>query len=111
MFSKGTYIFRNYNLQEITNKIIKTNMKESTFKWMNRILVDWNISRIIRMVFGIGLCVMGITSKENVITLFGALLMFQGIFNLSCCGAGGCSLSNDKRQVYKDIIKPYKPKK
>ena len=58
-------------------------MIESTFKWMNRIRVDWNISRIIRLVFGIGLCVMGIISKENIITLFGALLMFQGIFNLS----------------------------
>ena len=87
------------------------NMKESTSKWVNRLASNWNIPRIMRLVFGIMLCIYGFTSKENIVTLFGALLIFQGTLNLSCCGAGGCSLSNDKRQVYKDIIKPYKPKK
>lgn len=87
------------------------NMKESTSKWVNRLASNWNIPRIMRLVFGIMLCIYGFTSKENIVTLFGALLIFQGILNLSCCGAGGCSLSKDKRQVYKDFIKPYKPKK
>ena len=86
-------------------------MKDSTSKWVNRLASKWNIPRIMRLVFGIMLCIYGFTSKENIVTLFGALLIFQGILNLSCCGSGGCSLSNDKRLVYKDIIKPYKPKK
>ena len=86
-------------------------MKENTSKWINRIFCGWNMPRIIRLVLGIALCIFGTTSKENIITLFGALLIFQGILNLSCCGTGGCSLSTDKRQVYKDLIKPYKPKK
>ena len=86
-------------------------MKENTSKWINRIFCGWNMPRIIRLVLGIALCIFGTTSKENITTLFGALLIFQGILNLSCCGTGGCSLSTDKRQVYKDLIKPYKPKK
>lgn len=85
-------------------------MKESTSKWVNRVTTNWNIQRIVRLVFGVMLLIFGLTSKENIITLFGALLAFQGILNLSCCGAGGCALSNDKKQVYKDMIKPYKPK-
>ncbi len=86
-------------------------MKKDTSTWMNRIFHNWNISRITRIVFGIGLMILSFTSKENIIIIFGSLLLIQGILNLSCCGAGGCSLSNNKKQLYKDIIKPYKPKK
>lgn len=86
-------------------------MKKNTSTWMNRIFHNWNISRITRIVFGIGLIILGISSAERIIILFGSLLSLQGLLNLSCCGTGGCSRSDNGKQLYKDIIKPYKPKK
>jgi len=86
-------------------------MKQSTSEWMNRIFRDWNLSRIMRLTLGIVFIVLGFISKEHLVIFFGILFLLQGMLNISCCGAGGCSLSENKKQMYKDIIKPYKPKK
>lgn len=86
-------------------------MKQRTSKWMNRIFCDWSLSRLIRLAFGSGLIVAGILLKEQLMSLLGVFFLFQGMLNLSCCGGGGCSLSGNEKQVYKDIIKPYKPGK
>jgi uncharacterized membrane protein len=86
-------------------------MKERTTKWKNRIFREWSISRMMRLGFGIGLIVVGIIWKGQLMTFLGVIFLLQGILNLSCCGAGGCSLSGNEKQFYKDAIKPYKPRK
>jgi len=77
---------------------------------MNTLLKNWGFARIFRLVAGIIAGVYAITSGEYVFLFLAALLLFQAILNLSCCGTG-CSSSgkNAPNQVYKDVIKPYKP--
>jgi len=78
---------------------------------MNTLLKNWDFARIFRLVAGIIAGVYAITSEEYIFLLLAALFLFQAILNLSCCGSG-CSSSgrNAPDQVYKDVIKPYKPK-
>ena len=39
----------------------------------------------------------------------GGLFIIQAVFNLSCCGSGGCSVASQKKTLYQDVIKPYHP--
>lgn len=77
---------------------------------MNRILKNWNLIRIIRLLLGIIITIYSISSKEYVFLILGGLLSFQAIINASCCGAGGCHPDNkQKENIYGDQIKEYKP--
>ena len=78
---------------------------------MNNILKKWDIMRVIRLITGVGFGIYAITSKEYLFLWLSGLLLLQSILNISCCGKGGCSSSKTKqtKEVYKDIIKPYKP--
>lgn len=77
---------------------------------MNSVFKNWYITRIIRLVAGIGIGIYAITSKDYIFLLLAGIFLFQAILNISCCGAAGCSTENQQKQVYKDIIKPYKPR-
>ncbi len=79
--------------------------------WISKLMNDWNASRIIRLAFGVGLMVMGFVFRENILVLLGALLTLQGVLNISCCGSGGCNMSGNSKQLFKDDIKMYRPKK
>ena len=83
---------------------------------MNNILKNWGVARIIRVVVGIGFGIYAIISRDYTFLWLTGILIFQAIFNISCCGASGCSSSNtkdtkDTKEVYKGIIKPYKAEK
>ena len=80
---------------------------------MNNILKNWDTTRIIRLIAGVGFGTYAIISKDYVFFWLTGILIFQAIFNISCCGAGGCSSSNTKepKEAYKGIIKTYKPEK
>ncbi len=81
---------------------------------MKELLKNWDFGRIFRLMVGLAAIIYALTSKEYVFLLLAALFLFQAIFNISCCCAdGGCSTTGQDypKQVYKDIIKPYKPEK
>ena len=80
---------------------------------MNNIFKDWNIARVIRLLAGVGLSIYAFTSKEYSFLFLAGFFLLQAVLNMSCCGAGGCSSSNEKEQkkVYKGEIKHYKPNK
>ena len=80
-------------------------------KWLSRLVNDWNTSRVIRLLLGVGLTALGIVYKENIVVFFGVWFTLQGLLNLSCCGGGDCALSGNSKQLYKDDIKMYRPKK
>ncbi len=70
---------------------------------------NWDTVRIIRLIAGIGFGVYAIVGKEYILLLIAGLLLMQAVFNISCCGAGGCSSGGSKQQeVYKGQIKKYK---
>ena len=81
---------------------------------MNNILKNWGVARIIRVIVGIGFGIYAIISGDYTFLWLTGILIFQAVFNISCCGTGGCSSSSsttDTKEVYKGIIKPYKVEK
>jgi len=78
---------------------------------MNNILKNWGFVRIIRLLAGVGFGIYAVISSDYMFLWLTGMLVFQAIFNISCCGAGGCSSPNttETKEVYKGIIKPYKP--
>ena len=66
-------------------------------------LASWNWVRIIRLVFGgIGLA-QGIATHNNILSAIGVLLLFQGVFNVGCCGTA-CAVPTRKNTSPKKSI-------
>ena len=64
---------------------------------------SWNWIRIIRLVFrSIGLA-QGIVTHNNILSAIGVLLLFQGAFNVGCCG-GACTIPQRKSASPKKSI-------
>lgn len=78
---------------------------------MNRILKNWDASRILRLILGAIIAIYAISSREYGFLILGGFFLFQAIMNVSCCGASGCytDKDNSKKNIYKDQIKDYKP--
>ena len=80
---------------------------------MNNILKGWDPARIIRLTVGVGFGIYAVASKDYIFLWLTGLLLFQALLNISCCGGGGCSSSTTAAtgEVYKDVIKRYKPER
>lgn len=78
---------------------------------MDRLLKNWDLMRIVRLLIGVGIAVYAISSKDYTFLLFAGLLLFQAIMNISCCGSKGCYTNKEKPEenIYRDQIKKYKP--
>lgn len=72
------------------------------------LLNNWDIIRILRMLIGLVVGGYSIWTGNYFLATLGGLFIIQALFNLSCCGSGGCSTGNHKKALYKDVIKPYK---
>lgn len=46
--------------------------------------------RVFRIVLGLALVITGFIKKDTITGAFGLLFSYQGIFNVSTCGVGGC---------------------
>lgn len=75
---------------------------------MQNILKNWDAARIFRFILALGAAIYGLMAKDYLILPLAGWFLLMSIFNFSCCGSGACSASNKDKQVYKDIIKPYK---
>jgi hypothetical protein len=56
-------------------------------------LTDWNLMRMLRVIGGFTLIVVGITKHDTISGAFGLFFAYQGFFNVSCCGGGNCTNS------------------
>lgn len=79
---------------------------------MNKLLKNWDMMRVIRLVAGLGLGLYAVVSKDYLFFFLSAFFLIQGVFNISCCGCGSgeCSSSSSQKpkQLYKNEIKQYK---
>jgi hypothetical protein len=57
-------------------------------------LTDWNLMRMLRVIGGFALIVVGITKHDTISGAFGLFFAYQGLFNVRCCGGGNCSNSS-----------------
>jgi hypothetical protein len=72
-------------------------MKETIF-------TNWTFFRVLRLIIGIGIVVQAFISKDTLLGLAGLFFSSMAIFNMGCCGTGGCSTSpKQKRESLKDI--------
>ncbi len=58
------------------------------------LLNNWNVMRIIKTLAGIYIAYEAIAREEVMIAVLAAILLYQGLFNVSACGIGGCNVSN-----------------
>ena len=69
---------------------------------------SWDFSRYLRLGIGVVLGISGIVSQEYWLLFLAGFLILQAVFNVSCCGAGGCAGNESERKIYKDEIIDYK---
>jgi len=60
------------------------------------IFYNWNFMRVIRLVLGIFIIVQAGMAKDWAIGLLGIVFTAMPLFNIGCCGAGGCSVPTKK---------------
>ncbi|WP_439695403.1 hypothetical protein ACFGVS_20565 [Mucilaginibacter sp. AW1-7] len=56
----------------------------------NRILSNWSLSRILRVIIGVVIISEAIARADVVSGIAGAIFTGIGVFNLGCCGSGIC---------------------
>lgn len=75
---------------------------------MNNFLRKWDAARLIRVVTGSIFGIYGLIAGDYFTATMGALLCIMGLLNWSCCCSSGCSTSDSKKAIYKDMVEPYK---
>ena len=58
---------------------------------------NWNWVRILRLVIGVGGLAQGVMEGNAVLSVIGATLIFQGAFNVGCCGTSCAAPAPAKR--------------
>jgi hypothetical protein len=72
-------------------------MKEAIF-------TNWTYFRFLRLIIGIAILVQAFISKDTLVGVAGLLFTSMALFNLGCCGTGGCSTTiKEKDEKIKDI--------
>ena len=75
----------------------------------NLLLKTWDFVRTLRLLIGLGVGGYAAWAGDYFLATLGGLFIIQAVFNLSCCGSGGCSVASQKKTLYQDVIKPYHP--
>lgn len=57
---------------------------------------NWHAMRILRAALAIYSFVEFSSTQDWIFLVFGGILAVQAIFDISCCGTGGCSTSQSK---------------
>ena len=77
---------------------------------MNRIISNWNLFRVVRLLLGAMFVFEGIRSQEMTVIFFGGVFMLLPLFNVGCCGPSGCAtpkhkIENPEKEVVYEEIK------
>jgi hypothetical protein len=69
------------------------------------ILSNWNFMRFLRLGLGIFIIVQAVIAKDWTMGILGTMFTLMPVFNIGCCGAGGCAVPPPKRtsETTKDI--------
>ena len=82
---------------------------------MNRLsdlfLKNWSVCRVARMLSGAMIAAFGLYSGDGFLAILGGLFILLGLFSVSCCTAGTCGTTSEKKALYKDFVKPYEADK
>lgn len=70
---------------------------------LQSIISNWNFFRIVRVALGIFIIIQGSMSKDFLSIGLGALFAGLALFNVGCCGSGGCSTDLKNNTPNKEI--------
>ncbi|HZW69722.1 MAG TPA: hypothetical protein VFF57_02555 [Hanamia sp.] len=70
------------------------------------LFAGWNFMRLIRLGFGIFFAVHAFQTHDTLVGFVAAFFLFTSIFNVGCCGSGGCYTAVNKHRKDKpeDIL-------
>jgi len=76
----------------------------------NRILSNWTLPRILRVIIGIVIIGLAISRADIATGIIGAIFTAMGVLNIGCCGSGACytPVKNSKAELkdisYKEVV-------
>ena len=70
---------------------------------MQTLLSNWNFFRILRVALGVFILVQGIVTRDLLSIIIGSVFAGLAIFNIGCCGAGGCNITTNKKPTNSSI--------
>jgi hypothetical protein len=74
------------------------------------IFSNWNFMRFFRLALGIAIMVQAAFAKDWTMGILGAMFTAMPIFNVGCCGVGGCATpvkkqtSTPKDIAYEEVV-------
>ncbi len=71
---------------------------------MRNVLKNWNLMRVIRLVFGVYVIVQGVSNHDMSYLLIGSLFTLMPVLNIGCCSTSGCATPNRKNEVTTEEI-------
>ena len=77
---------------------------------MGNLLNNWDISRWIRLVSGVGVTSYGLYAGDYFLLMLGILFAGLAVLNKGCC-CGGCSTTTETKAIYNDFVKHYQDKR
>ncbi|MFM9909624.1 MAG: hypothetical protein ACKVOW_09755 [Chitinophagaceae bacterium] len=66
--------------------------------YLKRIVIEWNVCRVVRIAGGIPIMVMGIQQQHWPTIVFGAAFVSLGLFTTQCCSGNACNTSIEKHK-------------
>ena len=78
----------------------------------NAIFSNWNFGRVLRLGLGIFIMVQSVIVKDWTMGIIGAMFTAMPVFNIGCCGSGGCAVpsstkrddSSHKDATYEEVV-------
>ena len=62
--------------------------------WKNRILNNWGLMRVIRLVLAGVVLTEAWRSNEMILGALGVILLAQSVLNVGCCSSSGCDIDH-----------------
>lgn len=74
------------------------------------ILTNWTFFRVLRLLIGLGIIIQAFISKDTLFGVAGLIFTSMAVFNMGCCGVGGCATppkkldTNSKGITYEEVV-------
>ena len=74
------------------------------------ILTNWTFMRVLRLGLGLAVLAQAVIAKDVLFALLGLAFTAMPVFNIGCCGTGGCYVPPDKKEdktkdiTYEEVV-------